>query len=450
MAANWPGHLSYDSVIQLLEGRTGDYSGWHPPVMSWLLGLADAVGPGVALFVLGNATLFFATLASLPWLPAKPSWLAIPAALACAALPQIFLYQAIVWKDVLFANAAVAGFLFLAHIAVRWRHRGARCLLLGTSLLCLSLAALARQNGIVLVPFAGLALGWIAWRRGASGAAAGIAGTLFALAIIAGWLSGSVALATRIVGDRGQAKQVRLLEFYDLNGALAADAALRLPDLQRRDPALLAIMRSDGRNLYSPARSDFLARSARLQAALAGAPDDILHRSWMDYLRRRPLLYLENRAEEFRWVFLTPDMSLCVPYVVGLRGPPQVLNALGMKERVTARDKTIKAYAAALVGTPVFSHLTFLLLTLAELAFLFWRRRAADIALIGLLMGALAFASSFFFVSIACDYRYLYLLDLAALVALFYIALDPQVGDSRCPRCTGPGRCFSRALWQSV
>ena len=28
-------------------------------------------------------------------------------------------------------------------------------------------------------------------------------------------------------------------------------------------------------------------------------------------------------------------------------------------------------------------------------------------------------------ISVACDYRYLYLLDLAAMVSLIYVALDP-------------------------
>ena len=43
----------------------------------------------------------------------------------------------------------------------------------------------------------------------------------------------------------------------------------------------------------------------------------------------------------------------------------------------------------------------------------------------GLLLSGLGFTASFFLISIACDYRYLYMLDLATLVALVYWALDP-------------------------
>jgi hypothetical protein len=45
--------------------------------------------------------------------------------------------------------------------------------------------------------------------------------------------------------------------------------------------------------------------------------------------------------------------------------------------------------------------------------------------MIGLLLAGLGFAASFLLISIACDYRYLYMLDLSALVGLVYWAIDP-------------------------
>ena len=59
VAVNWPGHLSYDSILQLLQGRTGVYNTWHPPVMAWLLGLGDALVPGAGLFVAFDTALAF-------------------------------------------------------------------------------------------------------------------------------------------------------------------------------------------------------------------------------------------------------------------------------------------------------------------------------------------------------------------------------------------------------
>jgi hypothetical protein len=445
MAASLPGHLSYDSVIQLLEGRAGVYSGWHPPVMSWLLGLGDALAPGAALFVMADALLLFGSLLSILWLAPRVSWVAAAVAGLSVLLPQFLLYPGIVWKDVLFANASIAGFIVLAHLERNWAHAFGRFALSLLALLILTLAVLSRQNGAILLPFAAFAIGWMARKHGSSvgkAAALGVAG-LACVIVLAAIVT--VALSTRVSAGRGMSKQVRLLEFYDLVGGLAADPQVALPTLRQSKPALLRLMRSDGRRLYSPARSDTLAHSSRLQAALAAAPDNVLHKPWLEFILHRPGLYLRDRAEVFRWVFLTPGLNACVPYVVGLRGPPRIMNELGLRERVSARDRWISGYASVFAGTPIFSHLTYFVLALGELVFLLWRRRGNDGVFVCLLSGALAFCGSFFFVSIACDYRYLYLLDLTALVSLSYLSLDARLARERpvpkadCPPDKNPG-----------
>src|SRR6185312_2530643 len=120
LLVSWPGHLSYDSIIQLHDGRVGFYHSWHPPVMAWLLGVGDAVVPGSGLFVLFDASLLFGALLLLVWASPRASWWGVGAAAVAVLLPQLLLYQAIVWKDVLFADASVAGFVCLAMAERRW------------------------------------------------------------------------------------------------------------------------------------------------------------------------------------------------------------------------------------------------------------------------------------------------------------------------------------------
>ena len=86
---NWPGHLSYDSVVQLAEGRAGAYTGEHPLVMSWLLGVADRAAPGAALFVVFDALLIFGALLALVLVAPRVSWIAAPLAALCVLLPQL-------------------------------------------------------------------------------------------------------------------------------------------------------------------------------------------------------------------------------------------------------------------------------------------------------------------------------------------------------------------------
>src|ERR1043166_4359310 len=114
LAINLPGHLSYDSVIQLLDGRQGQYHAWHPPVMAWLLGLGDALVPGSGLFMAANAALCFLSFLCVLWLKERVTWATLGMLAALLLTPQLLLYQGIVWKDVLFANAAPAGVVCLA------------------------------------------------------------------------------------------------------------------------------------------------------------------------------------------------------------------------------------------------------------------------------------------------------------------------------------------------
>ena len=167
LAANLPGQMSYDSVVQLQDGRSGVYHTWHPAVMAWLLGLGDAVLPGTAVYVTAVATLAFAALA-LPVIDApRVGWAAPVVALLACASPLLLLEQGLVWKDVLFADAFVAAFALLASAARRGAGRAAWGAWGGAATL-LALAVLVRQNGLVAAVFASAAAGWIAWRAGAT------------------------------------------------------------------------------------------------------------------------------------------------------------------------------------------------------------------------------------------------------------------------------------------
>ena len=422
LAANLPGHLSYDSVVQLLEGREGTYGNWHPPVMSWLLGAFDALLPGTGLFVLFNTLLLFGSLLSLLVLPDRLSWAGVVAALLCVVSPQFFLYPGIVWKDVLFAALAVAAFVCLTHAAARWHNVRLRFLLITGSFFLLSVAALARQNGAIIMPMAALGLGWVATRHISlrQGWLYG-AGALMAAAVIT--LGAWAALNTRVHGDEGPLSQIRLLQTYDIIGAVKSEPHLDLEAIAPSDPVLARELRDDGVKFYTPERNDTLSNSKPLQAALDDADPDAITSQWEDLVLHHTWLYLKVRLEVFRWVFLTPNLAACVPYEIGVDGPQSLLRTLGIAERMDARDIALEQYGAALVGTPLLSHAAAALIVVLELIALLRRRRDGDIMMAAMLAAALGFTLSFFVISIACDYRYLYFLDVAALVALFYLAI---------------------------
>jgi 4-amino-4-deoxy-L-arabinose transferase-like glycosyltransferase len=422
--------------VQLHDGRTGHYNPWHPPVMAWMLGLADSLLRGAGLFVLFDTLLFFASLASLLWLVRRRTWVLPLLASFCAALPQVLLYQGIVWKDVLFADAAVAGFVLLSHAATQWEHGGRRWILIGAGFALLALATLARQNGIVVLLFGGLALALVARGRGFRRRGALALGTGATAAALGFVIVASAALATRTTGVPQPAGQIRLLQLYDLIGEQKYDPTLKLVQLSSADPGLSSLIRSAGVRLYSPVRNDTLFASSKLQDALTNAKPAVLASQWQQVLLAHPGDYLRTRARVFFWVFATPDIGQCMPYYTGVTGPPQDLRALGLETRFRPQDRALAYYAALFSGTPLFSHVLYGALALAFFAFLLWRRRPADIPMACLLAAAAAYTLSFFVISIACDYRYLLVLDLSALVAVFYCVASGS-RPAKSPRFTG-------------
>jgi hypothetical protein len=425
-AINLPGHLSYDSVMQLNEGRRGFYANWHPPMMSWLLGIFDWIWPGAALFILFDLLLFFGSLSALLWL--RPTTAKVPRVVLVLIFltPQVLLYEGIVWKDVLFANLAIAGFAALAVAGEKWSRPRLRLGLIVAAFVLLSVATLVRQNGGVVLPGAGVALAWIAWKQ--TPAKKLRAGLLYGASALVGAAIAVVAihsaLALRIPGDPSPVVAFRLLQFYDLIGAIKTKPSLELPYFEDDDDTLEALMRTDGARLYTPERNDTLAQSQRLQRAYFQSPEETIPEEWHRLVTVHPDLYLRVRAEVFRWIVLTPDLVACRPVFSGIDGPAAQMKKLGLAKRFDARDAALDFYAKRFIGTPVFSHLFFILLALASLVFLFARHTPADIAMAFMLLSTLAFMLSFFVIAIACDYRYLYFLDLSAMVAAFHLSLD--------------------------
>ncbi|MBV9995990.1 MAG: hypothetical protein JO127_12345 [Caulobacteraceae bacterium] len=418
---NLPGHLSYDSVVQLAEGRAAVYGGHHPPVMSWLLGVLDALHPGAVLFVVLDTLLIFGALTAFVLLGRRFSRLAVVLAAFFMAIPQLAIYPAIVWKDVLFAGSATAGFACLAWAARRAKAKGGGYwLLLGAGLSLLTLAALARQNGAVALPFAAAAVGWIAsdsaggdlgrgWRHGLGFLAGAVA-----LAV-----AGSAALSTRVQTPAPIEDEWESLQVYDIAGALARAPGLGLGVLHAKAPRIEALLRDAGARLYSPVRIDPLAPVVE-QVDAGGEAAGLIGAQWRGLALRHPLLYLRVRAQAFRWVFLTPRPKACVAIYTGVDGPAQEMIAAGLSPRKTIRDDALADYAFAFATTPVYSHLAFAAGGVLLLVLLVRRRRPEDVAVAAMLGAAVAFAGSFAVISIACDYRYLYDLDVAVIAAALY------------------------------
>jgi hypothetical protein len=417
VALNWPGQMTFDSVVQLADGRSGQYGSWHPPVMSWLLGLFDGVLPGPGLFLLFTALLLLSAWVLL-LRRSRAGWGLVILIVLVFATPQFVLYQGTIWKDVLFANAGIAAFAFLAAAAGRWRRARARFVFLGLCAAALSLAVLARQNGFLLLPITAFFLGVIARKQDAPPWRYGVGLLLLSVLLVA---ASNFALSFKSDHGEGASEQVRLAQAYDLVAAVRLDPSFRLEEFERHAPALDAAIRKDGVKLYSPRLVDTLEQSATLTQAIYAAPPGVVFAQWRRLIFSRPGLYLRERVAVFRWVVAPPDLIVCHPDLVGVDGPADLLKILGLKEQIRPQDRLLYFYVANFFHTPVLSHLFYGALALLSLFVLARRGTAPDIAFAGLQVAALAFAASFFVIAIACDYRYLYFLDLAAMTGALQV-----------------------------
>ena len=424
---NLPGHLTVDSVLALHEGRFGVRTTWNPAFFGWLLGVLDGIHPGTALAVGLSGALLFGAWALLPSLRPRTNGLAPLAALGLVALPQAMVYPGIVWKDVQFAVAAVAGFTLLA-FGLRDPARRTPWFSLGSAALLLAAAGLLRQNGLILALPAALAIAW---------ARSPVAGWWRGIVLASGWLAAVAALTLLLSAvaqpqgagapDNAGGKGMRILQTYDLLAAAALEPGRATPHLDKASPAAGAYLRANAAKVYSPERVDTLGSDPRLSGLLRNAPRAVIQAEWIELVTGDPGLYLRVRALAFGQVLGTPVIDRCLPATVGVDGPDHALKALKMPRRHSRQDLRLYNYVTWFLDTPAMSHLAFAAIALAVGVALLLRRDPADLAIAALMAGALGFAASFFVISIACDYRYLYLLDVAAITGLLYLAVDPRL-----------------------
>jgi hypothetical protein len=285
-------------------------------------------------------------------------------------------------------------------------------------------AGLVRQNGLVVDAAAALALAWTARGGGWKASLAWGLGGLVVVFLLGQAIGAAVQpRGTSMAGDTD--KGLRVLQHYDIVGVVARDPNARLDVIERADPKAAARIRSQGVQLWSPERVDTLTDKTRFARTLWRLPKGVAGAQWRDIVLHQPVTYLKVRADVFRWLVAPPAIERCLPFTVGVDGPVDKMAMLNLPHGERAQDSALADYANGFLHTPVFSHVTYALAAVAVGLVLLLRREAADMVMVGLMLGALGFTASFFVISIACDYRYLYFLDLAAMVGLLYVALDP-------------------------
>lgn len=309
----FPGYMSFDSVLQLEQARTGVFGLGHPPVMGVLWALCDAAIAGPLGMLLIQVTCFVAG-AYLLLRQRLSARAAATATLAIAWFPPIATVLAVIWKD-----SQMTGFLVLGIALLLSPRRGTRL----AGLAVLSLATAMRYNAltITLAPVV-LLFVWSPqprwYVRYPLALAAWIAITVVPSVINAQLVSERVYLwhdSLALCDITGTLRYADDLPDAELAAALAGTPALVTTDIQRTarttfppDSIPIAQRPSFGGGTFIP--SLWTTTFHLFEPPTTAAQRDAITAAWRAIVLGHPGAYLAYRWEVFREVIHLGDRRI--------------------------------------------------------------------------------------------------------------------------------------------
>lgn len=408
--AHWPGHISYDTLAQLRDGLSREYQSNQPPAMSWLVANAYQTPLGLGGLLLINTGLWCCAA----WLIYQllndsgklRAWLAL---LMWLLFPVSFLYNGILWKDVLAANLATLAFLLVISRSGAAPGKSA----LAAAAIGIAAAALIRQQMALVIPFLGVAVGLSRRSEGVVLRTAAIwLGTTLAIMLAA---EGALMRDAKSVSGLDTQGAVYQLTTFDLAGIRAHGGQIRMPRLSAagvESQQLNSLL-----ELYHPDRVDHLGAHSRNPLAVIDEPTRALLPDWCRSVLTNPQAYIAHRWEHFLWLLGLRDPKRCLPYQFGMPALPEGFPNLSLPshgpERL-ARLKAVSRYTLPLFRPAIYSSAAALALVVL------WMRRPHGWQGVAMLqLAGLAYTGSYLLIGIACDFRYAYFVVPVALIGIF-------------------------------
>lgn len=415
--AHYPGQASVDAIVQLQDGISGIYDSNQPPAMSWLM--AKLSLPGVLAL---NIFLFGAAAAVLLRdLRGRTAW-HNTALIFLFCFPVVFIYNGIVWKDVLFANAAVLGLLLLPRV-----DRRGSWVTVVLSAAVITLAVAVRQQGLLV---SAAAIAYLAltpkllWPLGNR------------IKVVALWLVTYVSLgylldvSVAANGDISRSNAfvgpVYQLAMFDIGGIASRNPEVSFPALESlptenfprsasKRSQILAAMEA-----YHPSRQDPLGKSV----GESGVPfyRDATLSDWQALVSAHPVDYFLHRFRYMSWLLGANCEYPCSPFFFGISdSPASMLPETKLTPGFSGRAELLKEMGLTLSG--LFRSIYYLVLSVIVLGALLYGGWRNSSSMILIQLAGLTYTGSYFLVGIACDFRYTYFSTVAALFGLVYCVL---------------------------
>jgi hypothetical protein len=408
VAYAWPGLMTWDSVNQLFQARSGHYGNWHPPIMARLWSVLDAIVAGPALMLVLQTSLFVVGLYGLIRRYAAPR----RAAVACAIVflfPPVFAPMSTIWKDSLMAA------MFLC--AVAGLASAARIPRLFAWLAFVVVAALRYNAPILIVPITTMigpyGSGW--WgaspvgsigRRRALGAGLGIAVSLMGM------------LASRALTRVDEHPFSNMLAMPDLAAVIASDGPMSDGEVRELVAGVHLVVDS---NIQGTLRSldatdaDYLSLAVGDQRVFDLVTTDVqasaMAHAWQRAIVEHPGTYLAHRFRRLLHVLGWNQVRI-LPYVTPLTEDPELLAHVGETRSYSRFQLGVARWLGKISRTIMFWPMLYFVLGIGLLAIL-WR----DPLQRGLLIGALGYELALMFLSPGWEYRYSHWMITSVVIA---------------------------------
>jgi hypothetical protein len=406
----WPGHMSADSLSQIAQVRSGDFTNQHAPLLMTLwrpLYLHLGAGPGWILtaqlvtFVAGCYLVLRAAF--------RPVGAAGATTLVCF-LPPVFGMLGYVGRDTWFAALLVLAFGLTVRATMT--RPPARWVWMGAAVIIAWLTLASRQNAaasvvIVCIVLAYLLLAqWRGWERIAPrrlsgrwrlGLTATVAGIALTIVMMSTQLAGNALLGVRDVNPE------QYLLIYDLAALSERERENLFPREAMRQRGMEPVdtyWNIDNMNGY------VFSNPAPIPAPLSSEGVAALRESWLDAVGNDPLEYLDVRVDLFlRQLTLTRSAIWTYHPVIDP-------NPFGYVVRFSGPNSAAKDYVEAfatpqLDGGWIYSVWAYLLVAVAATAVLLRSSRGWPLAAVGALsLAALTHQAGLFLGALGTGYRY--------------------------------------------
>jgi hypothetical protein len=407
MVYAFPGYMSFDSVFQLQEARSGVFSDGHPPVMAALWQLVDCViaGPIGMLVIQSSCFLVGVYLVFRTRLSARAS--AVAATLVLW-FPITATTMAVIWKD-----AQMAGYLALGAGLLLSPRRWGRVAGLGM----IWLATAMRWNALAMtLPLVVLLFVWDPlarwWKR-------------YAVSV-AGWLA--ITISVQLVSSALVTKKSHLwsasMALLDIVGTLRYSPNLSDAEVTRLlDGAPVTLSHDLQAATQGPIEDwNFAIELWKVTNEFFRAPSTdaeraALVRAWRTTVLSHPAAYLEYRAMVFAQVLQLPEVpeevrtSAVYEWFTDIQDPLGSAKLIDHNASASWLQEKLRGAMWWFGTTRLFQAYIFFLLSIALLPFCFGDRPAFAVLASGLVGEA-----GLFIVAPTSDWRYSFWLVVATVL----------------------------------